>query len=126
MSSPRVLLMTLSIRTAASGRSYLSGFLGKARVVAFAGEPDRFGNPTWDILLASLSRGRRRPAPHLTQPTETAASPMPPASADRPRGSTHAERAPRPGRSASPARSSIDMARSMSAATTFRFEWSRP
>ena len=52
MSAPRVLLTTLSVRTSARGRQYLSGFLGKSRVVAFEGEADRFGNPTWDIFVA--------------------------------------------------------------------------
>jgi hypothetical protein len=50
--SPRILLTTLSVRTSAKGRPYLSGFLGKSRVVAFEGEADRFGNPTWDIFVA--------------------------------------------------------------------------
>lgn len=52
MTAPRVLLTTLSIRTAASGHQYLSGYLGKARVVAFTGEPDKFGNETWDVYLS--------------------------------------------------------------------------
>lgn len=56
MSAPGVLLTTLSIRTSASGRQYLSGYLGKCRVVAFTGEPDRFGNETWDIFLAEPDR----------------------------------------------------------------------
>ena len=41
------------MRTAAKGNAnYLSGFLGKSSVVAFEGEADRFGNPTWDIFVA--------------------------------------------------------------------------
>ena len=52
MSGNRVLLMTLSCRTSAKGNAYLAGWLGKASVVAFAGEPDKFGNPTWDVFLA--------------------------------------------------------------------------
>jgi hypothetical protein len=52
MTGNRVLLMTLSCRTSAKGNSYLAGWLGKASVVAFAGEPDKFGNPTWDVFLA--------------------------------------------------------------------------
>lgn len=51
MTGPRILLTTLSERTSARGNAYLSGFLGKARVVGFAGESDKFGNPTWDIYL---------------------------------------------------------------------------
>jgi hypothetical protein len=39
---PRVLLMQLSQRTSAKGNAYLSGWLGKASVVAFqAEEPDK-------------------------------------------------------------------------------------
>lgn len=49
---PRVHLMTLSVRTSGKGNTYLAGWLGKASVVAFAGEPDKFGNPTWDVFLA--------------------------------------------------------------------------
>ena len=52
MSNPRVLLTTLSVRTSARGRQFLSGFLGKSRVIAFEGEADRFGNATWDIFVA--------------------------------------------------------------------------
>lgn len=50
--SARVLLATLSVRTSARGRPYLSGFLGRARVVAFEGKPDKWGNATWDIFVA--------------------------------------------------------------------------
>jgi hypothetical protein len=49
---PKVLLMTLSERTSAKGRRYFSGWLGKASAVAFEGEPDKFGNPTWDLYAA--------------------------------------------------------------------------
>ena len=49
---PRVLLTVLFQRTSARGRPHLSGWLGKARVVAFAGEPDARGDPTWEIYLA--------------------------------------------------------------------------
>jgi hypothetical protein len=64
MNGPRVLLMSLSVRTSARGNTYLSGWLGKAQVVGFSGEPDKFGNPTWDIYLAEpeprTSAGDRR------------------------------------------------------------------
>jgi hypothetical protein len=56
---PRVLLTTLSARTSAKGRAYLSGWLGKASVVAFAGEPDKHGDRTWDVFLCEP--GPRRP-----------------------------------------------------------------
>src|SRR6476646_1733680 len=49
---PRVLLLTLSERTSGKGNRYLSGWLGKASVVAFAGEPDKHGNPTWDLFVS--------------------------------------------------------------------------
>ena len=50
MSGPRVLLMTLSERTSAKGTAYLSGWLGKARLVGFkAKEPDRYGNEVWEV-----------------------------------------------------------------------------
>lgn len=52
MSGPLVLLATLSVRTSARGNTYLSGWLGKAQVVGFAGEPDKFSNPTWKLYVA--------------------------------------------------------------------------
>jgi 2-polyprenyl-6-methoxyphenol hydroxylase-like FAD-dependent oxidoreductase len=51
-SNRRVLLTTLSARTSAKGNEYLSGYLAKAKVVAFKGEPDKVGNPTWDVYLS--------------------------------------------------------------------------
>ncbi len=52
MNASRVLLTTLSRRTSTKGNEYLAGWLGKASVVAFPGEPDKFGNPTWDLFLS--------------------------------------------------------------------------
>ncbi len=49
---PKVLLAQLSERTSGQGRKYLSGWMGRAKLVAFAGEPDKFGNPTWDLFAA--------------------------------------------------------------------------
>ena len=49
---PRVLLLTLSERTSGRGNRYLSGWLGKASVVAFPGEPDKFGNETWNVYVS--------------------------------------------------------------------------
>ncbi len=49
----KVLLLTLSRRTSAKGREYMSGWLGKASVVAFQGEPDKFGNETWEVFVAT-------------------------------------------------------------------------
>jgi hypothetical protein len=62
---PRVLLMQLSQRTSAKGNRYLSGWLGKASVVAFAGEPDKHGNPTWNVFVSEpqprAEPGQERP-----------------------------------------------------------------
>ncbi len=52
MSRPRVLLTRLSVRTSAKGRQYLAGWLGKASVVAFKGEPDKYGDEAWDLYLS--------------------------------------------------------------------------
>ena len=49
---PRVLLVQLAVRTSAQGRSYPTGWLGRAKLVAFAGEPDKFGNATWDVYAS--------------------------------------------------------------------------
>ncbi len=61
LGSARVLLVSLSERTSAKGRKYMSGWLGKASVVAFPGEPDKFGNETWDLFVS--------PAPPRQQPS---------------------------------------------------------
>ena len=52
MTGSCVRLTTLSVRTSAKGNAYLAGRLGKASVVAFPGEADKFGNPTWDPFLS--------------------------------------------------------------------------
>lgn len=58
----RVHLMTLSVRTSGKGTEYLSGYLGKARVVGFMGEPDKYGNLTWNIYVSEPeSRAEERP-----------------------------------------------------------------
>jgi hypothetical protein len=61
MTGPRVLLATLSVRTSAKGRQYLSGWLGKASLVAFEGQPDRWGNPIWDVYLSEPEPRQERP-----------------------------------------------------------------
>jgi hypothetical protein len=53
VSGSRVLLMQLSQRTSARGTRYLSGWLGKARVVAFIREPDEEGRLVWDVFVAT-------------------------------------------------------------------------
>lgn len=80
----RVHLMTLSVRTSGKGNTYLAGWLGKASVVAFAGEPDKFGNETWDVYVAAPEP--RQDAP---QPGDASRSPRPAsASGEAPAGSS--------------------------------------
>jgi hypothetical protein len=64
MTSPRVLLTTLSVRTSAKGQPYLSGRFGKASVMALEGQPDKHGNPTWNVFLGDPDPqdGPQRPA----------------------------------------------------------------
>jgi hypothetical protein len=50
-SDQKVLVTTLWQRTSGKGNEYLSGFLGKARVIGFRGEPTVDGTPTWDIYV---------------------------------------------------------------------------
>jgi hypothetical protein len=50
MTSPRVLLLTLSERTSARGTTYLTGWAGRAKLVGFkAKEPDKYGNEVWEV-----------------------------------------------------------------------------
>ena len=49
--SNKVLITTLWQCTSDKGNQYLSGFLGKARVISFLGHPTADGIPTWDIYL---------------------------------------------------------------------------
>ncbi len=49
----KVLLLELSERISSKGRKYMSGFLGRASVVAFeAEEPDKFGNKMWRVFVS--------------------------------------------------------------------------
>ena len=50
-SDHKVLIATLWQRTSERGNEYLSGYLGKARIVAFRGEPTAEGIQTWDLYL---------------------------------------------------------------------------
>src|SRR5690348_5379754 len=69
----RVLLLQLSERTSAKGRPYLGGWLGKASVVAFqAEEPDKFGNPVWDVFVAEPQPRTDRRALPLERPAPPA------------------------------------------------------
>src|SRR4051794_24161880 len=75
MNANRVLLMQLSERTSAKGNAYLSGWLGKASVVAFRGEDDKHGNPTWDLFGSTpeprAAVGRERPQARPERPPQS-------------------------------------------------------
>ena len=59
MNEPRVLLTVLSVRKSErTGKSYLSGWLGKSRLIGFQGEPDKFGNPTFELYLQAVEERR--------------------------------------------------------------------
>src|SRR3954447_17306122 len=91
---PRVLLLTLSERTSAKGNAYLSGWLGKASVVAFRGEPDKHGNPTWDLFVST-------PEPRAEQQQS-----KPEAGQERPQArSEQRPQSPHPGDAAKPSAS---------------------
>jgi hypothetical protein len=67
--SPGVLLAILPQHTSVRDRPYLSGWLGKARLVAFAGEPDARGDPTWELYVAEPEprEGPLRPPPRPSE-----------------------------------------------------------
>jgi hypothetical protein len=79
MSRPRVLLAKLSVRTSSKGREYLSGWLGKASVVGFQGDPDKFGNPVWDVYVSEPEPkdGTATTAPRAPQQHQERAIPAP-------------------------------------------------
>ena len=58
----KILLTTLWERTSAKGTVYLSGYLGKASIVAFRGEPTADGTPTWDVFVSPGKGAPSRPA----------------------------------------------------------------
>ena len=47
----RVLLATLTEAVSGRGNTYMRGWLGASNLVAFAGEPDEQGRPTWNLYL---------------------------------------------------------------------------
>jgi hypothetical protein len=47
----RVLFATLTEAVSANGRPYLKGWAGASNLVAFRGEPDERGRPTWNLYL---------------------------------------------------------------------------
>jgi hypothetical protein len=64
MADVRVLLCTLSIRQSKAGKSYVTGWLGKSKLVGWSGMPDKFGNRTIDLYLTPQEE-RREPRREL-------------------------------------------------------------
>jgi hypothetical protein len=65
--------MTLSVRTSANNREYLSGWLGKAKLVGFkAKESDRFGNPQWQIYASEPAERQEQPHAPASEKVEAA------------------------------------------------------
>jgi hypothetical protein len=73
----KVLLCTLWERTSARGTQYLSGFLGKARVVAFRGPPTPDGIETWNIFLQPGKEQEQAEAERKAAPSRPARSEQP-------------------------------------------------
>ena len=80
--------------TSANGNRYLSGWLGKASIVAFLDEqPDKFGNPCWSVFVSTPEPRPEQQAFPLERPVlagENAEPLAPPAArADGWRGSQY-------------------------------------
>jgi|SRR5215472_2946574 len=56
----KILLAVLWERTSASGRKHLSGYLGKAKLIGFKGEPTPDGTPTWDLYVQPCGQRESR------------------------------------------------------------------
>ncbi len=88
MSTPnqKILLCSLWQRTSERGNEYLSGFLGKARIIAFRGEPMPEGILTWDVYL---SPGKQQEDPSADRtPRRRASAPRRQAPAQEPAGAS--------------------------------------
>jgi len=58
---PKILLCSLWQRTSERGNEYLTGFLGKARIIGFRGEPVADDTLTWNIYLQEWPASDDRP-----------------------------------------------------------------
>lgn len=93
MSNPKVLLLELKERTSASGNRYMSGWLGKASVVAFLDKDA--AEPTWQVYVstpqpkadqAQTSGPRHASIDRTSQNPEAWRRDIPPQSAQRSNG----------------------------------------
>src|SRR3954470_24877644 len=88
----RVLLLELSERTSAKGNPYMSGWLGKASVVAFKAEhADKHGNPVWQVFVTEPQQEQQQAqiTQHLGGAPRPANQPAPLDRGDGWRGSTY-------------------------------------
>jgi hypothetical protein len=74
----KVLLATLTEAVSGRGNTYMRGWLGASNLVAFAGEPDEQGRPTWNLYLVER-QPRDGAATAAKKPHERNAGPLPPA-----------------------------------------------
>lgn len=87
MSTPahqsKILLTTLTECTSDRGTVYLRGWLGASNLVAFPGEPDEHGRPTWQLYLTERPPRDAIPADPGSAPPRSPRPrrPGPPASA---------------------------------------------
>lgn len=56
-----VLLTTLKLRTSVKGNEYLSGYLGKARVVGFKDREAPDGETHWNLFVQTIEQKQDRP-----------------------------------------------------------------
>jgi hypothetical protein len=73
--SNKLLVATLWRRTSDKGNEYLSGFLGKARVIGFRGQPTADGIPTWDIYVQPGKEQEERKAASSARPASSSPRP---------------------------------------------------
>ena len=73
----RVLFATLTECVSGRGSAYLRGWAGASNLVAFAGEPDEQGRPTWDLYLTERQPRDGTPAPPQRAQARESASGQP-------------------------------------------------
>jgi len=90
---PRVLLAELTERTSAAGNRYVSGWLGKARIIGFWGDAEnRDGNPTTVLRLFVQEPDQKPQERQERQPGRSPASASPRCQEARQRAAFDAQR----------------------------------
>lgn len=93
----RVLFAVLSECTSGRGTTYLRGWAGASNLIAFRGEDDEQGRPTWQLYLTERQPRDGSPAPRQRASERGVASASPGATGARPDGTarpTHSDRHP--------------------------------